>query len=88
MYCPEGPFLFEPSEVYARRKHRDYPTEGGAVILEIDVPKEIIDFVVNISNGFYDPVYGVIVFDRNLGIEELLAAWPEVSKTAIIRELP
>jgi hypothetical protein len=37
-----GPFHFGNPEDYARGKAKEFPSEGGPVILEVDVPDEIV----------------------------------------------
>ena len=37
-----GPFLFGTPEDYARGKAKEFPDEGGPVILVIDVPEDIV----------------------------------------------
>jgi len=45
-----GPFPLGTPQEYARRKAEGFPDEGGPVILEVDVPDDIIALAV-------DPVY-------------------------------
>jgi hypothetical protein len=72
-----GPFHFGSPEVYARGKAKEYPDEGGPVILVIDVPDEIVQRAVN---EWYPLSQGLVQFDSGAGLEELLAAWPALMK--------
>ena len=72
-----GPFLFGRVEDYARGKAREFPNEEGPAILAVDVPDEIIQSAV--SEWF--PLHqGLVQFDFGAGLEELLLAWPTLSK--------
>ena len=42
MYLEAGPFHFGSIEEYARGKAREFPGEGGPVILVVDVPDDIV----------------------------------------------
>ena len=68
-----GPFLFGSPEEYACRKAADFPREGGAAILGVDVPEELIVLAVN---EWFPLSQGLVQFDAGAGLEELLAAWP------------
>jgi hypothetical protein len=65
-------------ERVARGKAALFSGDGGAVILEIDVPEEI----VRLSDDFGDEVR----FLPGVGLEELLNAWDTLPKRLI--ELP
>jgi hypothetical protein len=42
MNLEDGPFHFGTPEEYARGKAREFPDEGGPVILVVDVPDQIV----------------------------------------------
>ena len=72
---PEGPFPLGAPEDYARGKARLFPQEGGPAILEIDVPEPIVSLTVHPG--------GEVWFGPGFGLEELLAAWPLISKRVV-----
>ncbi len=72
-YLEQGPFLFGSPEEYACRKAADFPNEGGAAILAVDVPDAIIALAVN---EWFPLSQGLIQFDEGAGLKELRAAWP------------
>ena len=78
-----GPFLFGRPEEYARGKAREFPDEGGPVILAVDVPDDIVQRAVN---DWFPLSQGLVQFDPGAGLEELIAAWPILSKE--IRSVP
>jgi hypothetical protein len=82
MNMEAGPFLFGSVEDYARGKSRQFPNEGGPVILAVDVPLEIIQKAVN---DWFPLSQGLVQFDQGSGLEELLDAWPHLVKD--IREV-
>jgi hypothetical protein len=57
---------------YALRKAALFPEEGGAVVLEIEVPQEIFDRAYAPGKEFR--------FLPGWGLEELLEAWPSLPK--------
>ncbi len=77
MNLETGPFLFGRPEEYARGKAREFPDEGGPVILVVDVPDEIVQHAVN---EWFPLSQGLVQFDRGAGLEELVAAWPNLTK--------
>jgi hypothetical protein len=80
----QGPFLFgDPSE-YAHGKAREFPDEGGPVILVMQVPNEIVQ---KAATEWFPLSAGLVQFDPGSGLEELLAAWPQIASTALIRSL-
>lgn len=83
MNMEAGPFLFGRPEDYARGKARQFPEEGGPVILMVDVPDEIIQ---KAANDWFPLSQGLVQFDSGAGLEELIAAWPILSKE--IRSVP
>jgi hypothetical protein len=74
---PSGPFPLGRPEQYARCKAALFPDEGGAVILAVDVPDELIALTDQV---LYPLRLGVVAFEQGRGLEELLAAWPAISK--------
>jgi hypothetical protein len=79
-----GPFHFGTPEEYARGKAREFPNEGGPVILVVDVPDEI---VLNAATEWFPLSQGLIQFDPGAGLEELAAVWPELAKSAQVRSV-
>jgi hypothetical protein len=72
------------AEEYARRKANNFPSEGGPVILEIEVPDWIVDSVRNHPVGqFYVADSGEIRFEPGMGLEELLQEWPNLTRRII-----
>ena len=84
MYLESGPFHFGLPEEYARGKAREFPDEGGAVILVLDVPDEIVQKAVT---EWFPPSQGLVQFDPGSGLEELVAAWSEIARSAQIRSV-
>jgi hypothetical protein len=76
-YLEGGPFQFGRPEEYACGKAAAFPTEGGAVILAVDVPDDIIALAVN---AYFPLSQGLVQFDDGAGLQELLAAWPALWK--------
>ncbi len=77
MNLESGPFLFGSVEKYARNKARNFPDEGGPVILTVDIPAEIIE---KATDEFFPISQGLVQFDHGSGLEELLEAWPTLAK--------
>lgn len=67
-------------EDYARLKATNFPNEGGPVILEVEVPGWIVDIVL--SDLFLDAATesGEVRFSPGYGLDELLQAWPALTK--------
>jgi hypothetical protein len=80
-----GPFLFGTPADYARGKAKAFPDEGGPVILVLDAPDDIVQKAVN---DWFPLSQGLIQFDPGAGLEELVAAWSIVKKSALIRSVP
>jgi hypothetical protein len=55
---------------------RLFPQEGGAAILEIEVPESIAKLGINAGGG--------IRFIPGFGFEELVNAWPFLRKKMIV----
>ena len=79
-----GPFPLGTPEQYARGKAQQFPDEGGPVIRELGVPDEIVR---RAASEWFPLSQGVVQFDPGAGLEELLAAWPEVARSAVIRSV-
>jgi hypothetical protein len=62
-------------EDYARGKARLFPAEGGAAIVEVEVPQSIVDLAIHPG--------GEVCFYPGYGLEELLAAWPRIAKRIV-----
>jgi hypothetical protein len=77
MNLEAGPFLFGTPEDYARGKAREFPDEGGPVILAVDVPDDI---VLQAVSEWFPLSQGLVQFDPGAGLEALLAAWPNLVK--------
>ena len=77
MSLETGPFLFGRPEDYAQGKASQFPDEGGPAILLVDVPFDIIQLAVN---AWFPLGQGLVQFDRGAGLEELIAAWPDLPK--------
>lgn len=84
MYLESGPFQFGLPDEYARGKAREFPDEGGPVILEIEVPDEIVN---RAANEWFPLSQGLVQFDLGSGLEELMAAWSAIASTARIRSV-
>jgi hypothetical protein len=84
-YLEQGPFLLGPPEEYACRKAAAFPSEGGAAILVMDVPDEIIALAVN---AWFPLSQGLVQFDEGAGLAELRAAWPEIGKAIRLVDCP
>lgn len=80
-----GPFPFGMPEDYARGKAREYPAEGGPVILVLDVPVEIVQWS---TTEWFPLSQGLVQFDLGAGLEELVDRWSDIAKTAVIRSVP
>lgn len=71
------------ADQYARTKATNFPSEGGPVILEVEVPEWIVDILQN------DPIAGMVVasgevrFEPDLGLTELQQAWATLTKRIV-----
>jgi hypothetical protein len=77
MNVEAGPFLFGSPADYARGKARQFPDEGGPVILAVDVPDDIVRMALN---EWFPLEQGLVQFDPGAGLEELVAAWAGFAK--------
>jgi hypothetical protein len=76
-YLERGPFPLLPPEEYACGKAAEFPNEGGAAILAVDVPDDIIALSVN---EYFPLSQGLVQFDEGAGLEQLQAAWSTLWK--------
>ncbi|WP_435020548.1 hypothetical protein TA3x_001890 [Tundrisphaera sp. TA3] len=83
MAIEAGPFHFGHPEEYARGKAHQFPDEGGPAILVVDVPDAIVQCA---ETAWFPLAQGLVQFDAGSGLEELLLAWPALSKR--IRSIP
>ena len=83
MILEAGPYLFGTAEDYARGKAKEFPGEGGAVILAVEVPEWIIQ---NATSDWFPLSQGLVQFDPEAGLEELIIAWPTFDTQ--IRSIP
>jgi len=59
------------------RRAGSFPSEGGAVIPAVDVP----DFIIEKAASEWVPLsQGLVQFDPEAGLEELIIAWPTLDK--------
>jgi hypothetical protein len=79
-----GPFPLGRPEDYARYKAMDFPSEGGPVIIRMDVPDEVIAMAVD--EVFFPLSQGVVQFDEGAGLEQLRFVWPRLTKRIIFVE--
>ncbi len=63
-----------------RLKAAAFPDEGGPVILEVDVPEEII---AKAANEWFSLSQGLVQFDWGAGLEELTSAWTALEKRLV-----
>jgi hypothetical protein len=63
------------ADQYAAGKAAQFPLEGGPAIVEIEVPQDIIDSAIDAG--------GEIRFEPSFGLEELLHAWPTISRRIV-----
>jgi hypothetical protein len=74
--CPVGGLVSVGTpEQYAAGKARLFPTEGGAAIVEIEMPEDIAELGIDAG--------GEIRFEPGFGLEELLEAWPTITKRVV-----
>jgi hypothetical protein len=71
-YLETGPFLFRTPAEYACGKAALFPNEGGAAIVAVDVPDDIISLAVD---AYFPLSQGVVQFDEGAGLAELRVAW-------------
>lgn len=83
MNVETGPALFGKPDNYALSRASQFPDEGGPAILAVDVPDEIVQRAVN---EWLPLSQGLVQFDPGAGLEELIAAWPGLSRE--IRSVP
>lgn len=71
----QGPYPYGTPEACAAGKAKHFPTEGGAAIIEIDVPESIVRKA---------DLGGEVRFEPGYGLEELLDAWPSLPKRILV----
>jgi hypothetical protein len=81
-----GPFPLGRPEDYARQKAAAFPAEGGPVILEVEVPDDVIELATD--DAFFPLSQGVVQFDEGAGLEELRTAWPALAKRMVEVDQP
>jgi hypothetical protein len=79
-----GPFLFGDPDEYAQGKAREFPDEGGPVILVLQVPYVIVQ---KAATDWFPLRQGLVQFDPGSGLEELAAVWSQIASSAMIRSL-
>ena len=79
-----GPFLFGNPDEYAHGKAREFPDEGGPVIVVLQVPDVVVQKAVT---DWFPLSQGLVQFDPGSGLEELVAAWSGIASSALIRSL-
>jgi hypothetical protein len=84
-YLAGGPFHFGTPEEYACGKAAAFPNEGGAAILAVDVPDEIIARALDV---YFPLSQGLVQFDDGAGLQELRATWPALWKEVRHVECP
>jgi hypothetical protein len=79
----DRPFGVGTPEQYARLKSANFPKEGGPAILEIEVPAHIIAILEADQDARDAMNSGDTLFDPRVGMNELLAAWANLTKRVI-----
>ena len=74
-YPAGGPVSVGTPGQYAAGKANLFPNEGGAAIVEIEVPEDIAKLGIDAG--------GEIRFEPGFGLEELLEAWPTIAKRLV-----
>src|SRR6266852_8723540 len=67
----QSSYPYGSPEDVASGKARLFPGEGGPALVEIEVPASIVQKA---------DLGGEVRFDPGFGLEELLAAWPSITK--------
>ena len=79
----DRPCALGTPEGYARGKALNFPGEGGPVIIEMEVPADLIAILEADPHSLDSMASGDTCFDDQVGIKELLAAWPVIPKRII-----
>jgi hypothetical protein len=83
-----GPTDLGTSEDYARRKAANFPNEGGPAILAIELPDDLADAMAarlgELIPGKALNVGSEIRFEPSGGLEQLLTAWPNLTRTVTL----
>lgn len=82
---PEGPFDLGSPEDYARGKAKNFPNEGGPAVVAFELPADLADPIVGavgeLIPGKAFNAGTEIRFEPGGGLEQLLAIWPQLTKT-------
>ena len=65
---------------YARQKAGVFPTEGGPVILEIEVPAELVDRLLSDRLSRWMADSSEVRFDADSGLDDLRRVWLSLTK--------
>jgi hypothetical protein len=83
-----GPTDLGSSEDYAKRKAVNFPAEGGPAILAIELPDDLADAMIaglgELIAGKALNVGSEIRFEPGGGLEQLHAAWHNLTRTVIL----
>lgn len=77
MTVDTGPFHFGRPEDYARGKASEFPEEGRPAIVSVDIPDDIVQTAIN---EWFPISQGLVQFDLGAGLDQLLRAWPSLTK--------
>jgi hypothetical protein len=84
----QGPFDIGRPEDYARLKAANFPNEGGPATLAFELPDDLADTLVGgvgqLVPGKALNVGSEIRFEPGGGLEQLLAVWPDLTKTVTL----
>lgn len=83
-----GPTDLGSAEDYARLKAANFPSEGGPAILAIEIPDDLADTMIGgvgeLIAGKALNVGSEIRFEPGGGLEQLLVAWPSLTKSVTL----
>jgi hypothetical protein len=74
-YPVGAPISVGTAEAYAAGKAKQFPSEGGPAIVGVEVPEDIIGMGIDAG--------GEIRFEPGFGLDELLQAWPGLTKKVV-----
>lgn len=70
---------------YARKKSANFPNEGGPVVLAVELPESLaVTMIGDLGEVIAGKAFDAgteIRFEPGGGLEQLRAAWPQLSKT-------
>src|SRR5262249_1917428 len=72
---PHGPYMYGDPRDIALGKAALFPDEGGPVILEVEVPEDIVALAINEVTE--------IRFQPGFGLEEMCEAWSELPRRVL-----